>query len=211
MDYQWVGFGCRCLYADTAVSRLEDINKSCLEQFRTHWQCLENNNQQLWQCRPDEWKLNKCVFEKLVRRPPLFLLLACANRVLLFGRIWRRSSPTNPSNRRPYTSDKGRCLPINGSSGGRSRLCRNNLRHQSPRPELAGWWFFWHTKCVSSRSPEIPTGGWFWAQTCTYIPRVREAHPATSCEIPCFWTFELCRRISLFVGAFGRGTSLGLR
>ncbi|KAL2150148.1 hypothetical protein VTH82DRAFT_7824 [Thermothelomyces myriococcoides] len=48
-----------------ARSVLEDINKSCLEQFRAHWQCLENNNQQLWQCRPAEWKLNKCVYENL--------------------------------------------------------------------------------------------------------------------------------------------------
>jgi NADH dehydrogenase (ubiquinone) 1 alpha subcomplex subunit 8 len=58
-----------CPHADSPVSSIEDINKSCLEQFRTHWQCLENNNQQLWQCRPAEWKLNKCVFENLVRRP----------------------------------------------------------------------------------------------------------------------------------------------
>ncbi|KAK3311618.1 uncharacterized protein B0T15DRAFT_508162 [Chaetomium strumarium] len=48
-----------------ARSVLEDINKSCLEQFRAHWQCLENNNQQLWQCRPAEWKLNRCVYENL--------------------------------------------------------------------------------------------------------------------------------------------------
>ncbi|KAL2022992.1 hypothetical protein VTK56DRAFT_4207 [Thermocarpiscus australiensis] len=48
-----------------ARSVLEDINKSCLEQFRAHWQCLENNNHQLWQCRPAEWKLNKCVYENL--------------------------------------------------------------------------------------------------------------------------------------------------
>lgn len=31
--------------------------------------CLENGNQQLWQCRPEEWKLNKCVYNNLVRRP----------------------------------------------------------------------------------------------------------------------------------------------
>ncbi|KAG9241352.1 CHCH domain-containing protein [Calycina marina] len=48
-----------------ARSVVEDINKSCLDQFRKHWTCLDNNNQQLWQCRPAEWKLNKCVFEKL--------------------------------------------------------------------------------------------------------------------------------------------------
>jgi hypothetical protein len=56
-----------------ACPRLEDINKTCLEEFRTHWQCLENNNQQLWQCRPAEWKLNKCVYNKLVRRQPVLL------------------------------------------------------------------------------------------------------------------------------------------
>ncbi|KAK3331246.1 hypothetical protein B0H66DRAFT_93511 [Apodospora peruviana] len=48
-----------------ARSVIEDINKSCLEQFRTHWKCLDNNNHQLWQCRPAEWKLNKCVYEKV--------------------------------------------------------------------------------------------------------------------------------------------------
>ncbi|WPH01096.1 NADH-ubiquinone oxidoreductase 20.8 kDa subunit [Acrodontium crateriforme] len=48
-----------------AASVLEDINKSCLEEFRKHWQCLENNNQQLWQCRRWERPLNNCVFEKL--------------------------------------------------------------------------------------------------------------------------------------------------
>jgi len=42
-----------------------------LEQFRAHWQCLDNNNHQLWQCRPAEWSLNKCVFENLVRPNPV--------------------------------------------------------------------------------------------------------------------------------------------
>ncbi len=46
--------------------RIEDVNKHCLEEFRKHWTCLDNNNQQLWQCRPVEWKLNKCVFDNLV-------------------------------------------------------------------------------------------------------------------------------------------------
>ena len=50
-----------------ARSVIDDINKSCLEQFRSHWQCLDDNNHQLWQCRPAEWKLNKCVYENLVR------------------------------------------------------------------------------------------------------------------------------------------------
>ena len=46
--------------------RLDDINKHCLEEFRQHWQCLDNNNQQLWHCRRPETLLNKCVFDKLV-------------------------------------------------------------------------------------------------------------------------------------------------
>ena len=55
--------------------RVDDINKNCLEQFRAHWECLENNNQQLWHCRKQEWNLNGCVFEKLVSKcaRPLFV------------------------------------------------------------------------------------------------------------------------------------------
>jgi hypothetical protein len=48
------------------------VNKHCLEEFRKHWTCLDNNNQQLWQCRPAEWKLNKCVFDNLVSYLILF-------------------------------------------------------------------------------------------------------------------------------------------
>ncbi|CAG8981461.1 hypothetical protein HYALB_00003031 [Hymenoscyphus albidus] len=48
-----------------AKSVIEDVNKHCLTEFRKHWQCLDDNNQQLWQCRPAEWKLNKCVFDNL--------------------------------------------------------------------------------------------------------------------------------------------------
>lgn len=46
---------------------LSDIDKHCLEEFRKHWSCLDNNNQQLWQCRRYERPLNKCVFDNLVR------------------------------------------------------------------------------------------------------------------------------------------------
>lgn len=47
--------------------RLDDVNKHCLAEFRKHWECLDNNNQQLWQCRKFERPLNKCVFDNLVR------------------------------------------------------------------------------------------------------------------------------------------------
>ncbi|KAG5986440.1 hypothetical protein E4U54_005417 [Claviceps lovelessii] len=48
-----------------AQSVLKDINTHCLAEFRKHWECLDDRNQQLWQCRPAEWKLNKCVYENL--------------------------------------------------------------------------------------------------------------------------------------------------
>lgn len=48
-----------------AASVLEDVNKHCLDAFRAHWQCLENENHQLWQCRKPERLLNACVFAKL--------------------------------------------------------------------------------------------------------------------------------------------------
>jgi len=59
--------------------RIKDINESCLAQFRTHWQCLENHNQQLWNCRSEERRLNGCVFEKLVRPNTQICYGCCAN------------------------------------------------------------------------------------------------------------------------------------
>lgn len=58
---------CRVAGLICIIGRLDDINKSCLEEFRKHWQCLDNNNQQLWHCRRPEQLLNACVFDKLVR------------------------------------------------------------------------------------------------------------------------------------------------
>ncbi|GJC97618.1 CHCH domain-containing protein [Colletotrichum higginsianum] len=50
---------------NVAIGMLKDINTHCLEQFKAHWTCIENRNHQLYQCRPAEWKLNKCVYENL--------------------------------------------------------------------------------------------------------------------------------------------------
>lgn len=58
---------CRGARLICVIGRLDDINKNCLEEFRKHWQCLDNNNQQLWHCRRPEQLLNACVFDKLVR------------------------------------------------------------------------------------------------------------------------------------------------
>lgn len=52
------------------LGSLDDINKNCSEEFRKHWRCLDNNNQQLWHCRRLEQLLNGCVFDKLVRLLP---------------------------------------------------------------------------------------------------------------------------------------------
>ncbi|KAL8944926.1 MAG: hypothetical protein Q9216_000087 [Gyalolechia sp. 2 TL-2023] len=68
-----------------AASVLEDINKNCLEEFRRHWNCLENNNQQLWQCRPHEWKLNGCVFDKLVCSRLSWFSAQCIVAETVFG------------------------------------------------------------------------------------------------------------------------------
>ena len=55
--------------------RIDDINKNCLEQFRAHWECLDDNNQQLFHCRTQEWKLNGCVFDKLVSKRARLVLV----------------------------------------------------------------------------------------------------------------------------------------
>ncbi|KAJ5082593.1 hypothetical protein N7532_011636 [Penicillium argentinense] len=48
-----------------AASVIKDINTHCLQEFKAHWECLENNNHYLFECRKPEMALNKCVFDKL--------------------------------------------------------------------------------------------------------------------------------------------------
>lgn len=48
-----------------AASVIKDINTHCLQQFNAHWECLEQNNHRLWECRGPEMQLNNCVFDKL--------------------------------------------------------------------------------------------------------------------------------------------------
>jgi hypothetical protein len=80
------------------VCSIKDINENCLSEFRTHWQCLENHNQQLWNCRSEERRLNKCVFEKLVRVRLFFVMYGCAD----LHRTWRRRYPIHPRARRRF-------------------------------------------------------------------------------------------------------------
>lgn len=51
---------------------IKDINTHCMKQFQAHWDCLENNNHYLFECRKPEQDLNSCVFEKLVRSSQLY-------------------------------------------------------------------------------------------------------------------------------------------
>lgn len=73
--YMWrLGRACtdensQWLILTVVYDSLDDVNKSCLAEFRKHWECLDNNNQQLWQCRRWERPLNKCVFDNLVSFP----------------------------------------------------------------------------------------------------------------------------------------------
>jgi NADH dehydrogenase (ubiquinone) 1 alpha subcomplex subunit 8 len=63
-----------------ARSLIQDLHTHCLEEFRNHWKCLDANNHQLYQCRPAEWKFNKCVFDKLVWWPLTFLRAQTTDR-----------------------------------------------------------------------------------------------------------------------------------
>lgn len=55
-----------------AISVLKDINKHCFDEFKLHYDCLEQNNQYFSRCRASEGVLSKCVFDnlKLVKKIP---------------------------------------------------------------------------------------------------------------------------------------------
>ncbi|KAG1042458.1 hypothetical protein G6F43_011905 [Rhizopus delemar] len=48
-----------------AIDLIAKLNENCGKEFQAHWQCLENNNQELGACRKPEAVFNTCVFEKL--------------------------------------------------------------------------------------------------------------------------------------------------
>jgi len=54
-----------------SICSIKDLNEHCLEEFRNHWKCLDNQNHQMWNCRSQERRLNSCVFDKLVGLPGL--------------------------------------------------------------------------------------------------------------------------------------------
>ncbi|KAI5950829.1 NdufA8 [Candida jiufengensis] len=55
-----------------AISVLKDLNKYCFDEFKLHYDCLEQNNQYFSRCRSSEKLLGKCVFDnlKLVKKIP---------------------------------------------------------------------------------------------------------------------------------------------
>lgn len=66
----WGRKGCGLKGENSAKKKMysiKEINTHCLKQFTAHWECLENNNHHMWECRKPEMQLNNCVFEKLVR------------------------------------------------------------------------------------------------------------------------------------------------
>lgn len=48
-----------------AVSVLKDINTHCFDEFKLHYECLEQENHRLGHCRALEKVFNKCVFDNL--------------------------------------------------------------------------------------------------------------------------------------------------
>ncbi|EDR00951.1 uncharacterized protein LACBIDRAFT_186286 [Laccaria bicolor S238N-H82] len=48
-----------------ATDLITKMRENCLQQFESHWECLERNNQEYHLCRKPERTLNSCMFEKL--------------------------------------------------------------------------------------------------------------------------------------------------
>lgn len=48
-----------------AVSVLNNLNKYCFDEFKLHYECLEQENHRLNGCRASEKVFNKCVFDNL--------------------------------------------------------------------------------------------------------------------------------------------------
>lgn len=48
-----------------AVGVLKDLNKYCFDEFKLHYECLEQENHRLGNCRASEKIFNKCVFDNL--------------------------------------------------------------------------------------------------------------------------------------------------
>ncbi|KAI8923725.1 hypothetical protein BC831DRAFT_403403 [Entophlyctis helioformis] len=59
-----------CLKEGRKVTRcgldlVAKLKANCEETWKTHWECLDMNNQRFQKCRPQERAFNDCVFTKL--------------------------------------------------------------------------------------------------------------------------------------------------
>jgi hypothetical protein len=121
------------------INSIKDINTHCLAEFRKHWECLDNRNHQLWQCRPAEWKLNKCVYDNLVRQPWPITLYEGSNTIY---RNSRRRSPISQRTRPLFTFDQSRSSLMcasgleTASPSFRGRRMRNNRALESIKIEV---------------------------------------------------------------------------
>ncbi|KAJ3254216.1 hypothetical protein HK103_007461 [Boothiomyces macroporosus] len=48
-----------------AIDLIEKLKLNCNKSWEGHWKCLDENNQMLEKCRPQEKVFNDCVFQKL--------------------------------------------------------------------------------------------------------------------------------------------------
>ena len=87
-------------WMELTLSRIKDINTHCLKQFNAHWQCLENNNHHMFECRKPEVELNQCVFEKLVRLAQV-LSLHCIQTNGFLAQGLKKTIPGTPENVTP--------------------------------------------------------------------------------------------------------------
>lgn len=86
---------------ELTFDRIKDINTHCLKQFNAHWQCLENNNHHMFECRKPEMDLNQCVFEKLVRLAVKYLTIPFTRTNDLLAQGLKKTIPGTPENVTP--------------------------------------------------------------------------------------------------------------
>ncbi|KAJ2855857.1 ndufa8, NADH-ubiquinone oxidoreductase complex I 19kd subunit, partial [Coemansia asiatica] len=61
-----------------AIDVLQKIESKCLDEFRNHWRCLDEKNQEFGRCRVPERAYNECLFRA-------------------FG--WKKVVPDSPANK----------------------------------------------------------------------------------------------------------------
>jgi NADH dehydrogenase (ubiquinone) 1 alpha subcomplex subunit 8 len=91
------------LFDVLSISRIKDINTHCLKLFTAHWECLENNNHRMFDCRKPEVEFNDCVFEKIVCLclPPSVLAVLENVIITLWVQGLKKVIPGSPEGQTP--------------------------------------------------------------------------------------------------------------